>query len=348
MSAATEYEVILGNSNKRFSGVTSTMLQTLEHQHTKMSIAVLGKHHLPAHLSANAVSFFELARICRKPLSSGKYRVFHARRNDEMIQALVLKHLFRTKIRILFTSTAQRYHSRFTRFLMSKVDMIISTCQAAAKYLRKPPSAIVAHGIDTQAYKPPSQERADSPIEIGMFGRVRPQKGTDIFVRAAIELFKAKDNIHATIVGAIAEDQKDFVLSLQQEIDDAGLSDRIRFTGELPFEDIAPLFQGMHLVAALSTNEGFGLTVLEAMSSGCAVLASDAGAWPDIIEPGKHGEIVPAGDAKAAAQALKILTEDVQKLKAIGKAGRSHIIEHYSIEQEADALCDIYLQLQSQ
>jgi len=323
------------------------MLQTLEHQRKELSIVVLGQHHLPPHLRKHAVSFRQLVIICKTHLPDGRFRVFHARRNDEIIQALILKHLFSAKIKILFTSTAQRYHSRFTRFLISKTDSLISTCQAAASYLEQKPEEIIPHGIDTETYTH-SNERSDgASIEIGIFGRVRKQKGSDIFVKAAIDALKKHENVNATIVGAIAPDQQDFVKQLQKEIDQAGLSKRIKFTGELPFDNIPTLFRKMDLVLALSLNEGFGLTVLEAMSSGCAVLTSDAGAWPDIVASGVHGDIVKAGDLKATKEALTQLLSDRARLKKMGEAGRSHVLQHYKIEQESRALCSIYKRLQA-
>ena len=127
-------ELILGNSNKRFSGVTSTMLQVLSRQKNLISVAVLGDHFLPADITS--ISFFTLAKHGRTPLADGRFRVFHARRNNEMIQALILKTLFRAKLKIVFTSTAQRHHTRFTRWLISHMDGIISTCAAAAAPLQ--------------------------------------------------------------------------------------------------------------------------------------------------------------------------------------------------------------------
>ena len=84
-------EVLLGNSNNRFSGVTSTMLQTLEYQKREMNIRVLGAHNLND--TSLAITFKDAALRLRIPLKSGKYRVFHARRNNEMLQALILKQL---------------------------------------------------------------------------------------------------------------------------------------------------------------------------------------------------------------------------------------------------------------
>ena len=67
----------------------------------------------------------------------------------------------------------------------------------------------------------------------------------------------------------------------------AGLADRILFLGEVP--DIKPWYRRLSLYVAPSRNEGFGLTPLEAMASGAAVVASDAGAYAEMIEPGEDG-----------------------------------------------------------
>ena len=112
--------VILGNSNKRFSGVTSTMLQTMSYQQSLCEIWVLGNHNLPD--PSIAINFRQAVQICKE---SKTPVIFHARRNDEMIQALFLKKLCGANLKILFTSTAQREHSFLTKWLMQQVDAVI-------------------------------------------------------------------------------------------------------------------------------------------------------------------------------------------------------------------------------
>ena len=71
-----------------------------------------------------------------------------------MIQALIAKKVFGAKIRIVFTSTAQRNHSWLTRYLIGQMDGIVTTCQAAASYLIQKPSIVVPHGVNTETYHP--------------------------------------------------------------------------------------------------------------------------------------------------------------------------------------------------
>ncbi|MDG2035170.1 MAG: hypothetical protein P8J42_00970, partial [Pseudomonadales bacterium] len=188
-------ELILGNSNKRFSGVTSTMLQVLNKQLSLLPVAVLGDYFLPS--KVNAISFLDLIKYGRSTTATGQYRIFHARRNNEMIQALILKKLFGVKIKIVFTSTAQRHHTQFTRWLIKQMDGIISTCAAAASYLEQPADIIVPHGIDTGTYQPCinkeeswAQLGLPGKYGIGIFGRVRKQKGLDRLIDAALPLLK--------------------------------------------------------------------------------------------------------------------------------------------------------------
>jgi len=343
-------ELILGNSNPRFSGVTSTMLQVLKYQKDITKVVVLGSHHLSDGIPH--VTFGQLIKLCRKPLQEGRYRVFHARRNNEVIQALILKKCFGAKIRIAFTSTAQRQHSWITRYLIRQSDAIISTCSAAASYIKGGPDIIIPHGVDLDCYHPASDKQAawqelgfPGKYGIGIFGRVRHQKGVDILVRAAIPVLKKHSDFTVVICGETTPDQKKFENELKEAIDDANMSERFVFLGKQPFEALPRLFRAMHLVAALSRNEGFGLTVLEAMASGTAVLASEAGAWKDIVREGQDGFIVPCNDTEATRTKLDSMISSTEALETMGLEGRKRVEEHYSLEREARELYEFFSQL---
>ena len=102
----------------------------------------------------------------------------------------------------------------------------------------------------------------------------------------------------------------------------------------------------MSLVAALSRNEGFGLTVLEAMASGTAVLASEAGAWKEIVREGIDGHIVPCGDIDATTKQVDNMLTDLPALHKMGIQGRARVEADYTIEREASQLCQFLRQLQ--
>lgn len=353
MPAQQDIELILGNSNKRFSGVTSTMLQVLGHQKAHMNLAVMGEHHLPK--ETTCLSFMDAVRLCKKPLSDGRKRIFHARRNDEMIQAILLKKVFGAQICRVFTSTAQRHHSNFTKWLMSQMDGIITTCEAAGSYLEAPADAVIPHGIDLKTYYPSADKTADwkaldlaGQYGIGIFGRVRHQKGLDILIDAIIPLLKENPEPTVVIVGETTPNHQSFLDEQLVKMTNAGLSNRIVVLGKRPFSEIPTLFRSMSVVAALSRNEGYGLTAPEAMASGTAVIASEAGAWKEVVRDGIDGCVVPCGDVAATKQALtKILAKPPAELLEMGMNGHQRIQDCYTIEQEAESLCDFFKKLQS-
>ena len=348
-----EIELIIGNSNSNFSGVTSTMLQVLSHQRELINLRVMGKHHLPD--ESLAISFWQVARMCRKPLSNGKFRIFHARRVDEMIQALLLKYVFRAKIKVVFSSAAQRYRSGFTLWLTDRMDAVLAMCKASASYLHRKPDAIIYHGVKTDVYTPAKDkaqawqalnllpESVDKGKRgIAILGRVRKQKGVHLFVQGCIEVLDKYPDYAAVVVGSISSSNEDFVNELKTNIAEAGLSERIVFAGEQDFKDIPGIFSALSLVVALSDNEGFGLTILEAMSSGAAVLASEAGAWPEVVRQGEDGYVVPIKDQAAVSEKLDLMLAEPEKLAEMGSAGRARVLEHYSVAREAKELCDFF------
>lgn len=353
MEASKDIELILGNSNKRFSGVTSTMLQVLPHQQKLMQLTVLGRHHLDK--GTPHLSFSGARKLCRTTLPDGRKRVFHARRNDEMIQALLLKKMFGAKILPVFTSTAQRQHSKFTRWLMTQMSGIITTCSAAGSFLEKPADITIPHGIDLKTYFPTDNKaqawkELNLPGEygIGIFGRIRHQKGLDILIDAIIPLLKANSAPTIVIVGETTPSHQDYLDQQLVKLEKEGLKDRVVVLGKRPFSEIPRLFRAMTLIAALSRNEGYGLTAPEAMASGTAVLASEAGAWKDVVRNGLDGIVVPCGDINATRHALNQLLANTNKMLEMGKEGHQRIKDTYTIEQEAEALCNYFKGLQEQ
>ena len=145
-----EIELIIGNSKRNFSGITSTMLQVVAYQKHMIPLRIMGRSNLTD--PSLAISFWQVVKICQQPLTNGKFRIFHARRVDEMIQGVLLKYLFNAKIKLVFSSAAQRKRARFTRWLTRRMDAVIAMCKASASYLENPPSTIIYHGVNTLAY----------------------------------------------------------------------------------------------------------------------------------------------------------------------------------------------------
>src|SRR5207245_9210831 len=170
------------------------------------------------------------------------------------------------------------------------------------------------------AYRQPDRLGRDAN---GCFGRVRAQKGTDVFVDAMCRLLPRYPEFTAIIVGQVTPEQAPFANDLKKRIEAAGLQSRIVITGELPIEAVQRWYQRLTIYAFTSRNEGFGLTLIEAMAAGSALVAARAGAAELVVEDGITGVLVPAGDADALAAALAPLMRDPAGASAMGAPGRA-------------------------
>ena len=91
-----------------------------------------------------------------------------------------------------------------------------------------------------------------------------------------------------------------------------------------------------------SFGEGFGMVALEAMGRGRPVIASAVGGLPEIVEDGRTGLLIPAGDAEALARAIRELADDPARAAAMAAAGRARALEEFSQERCTDRIEAIY------
>lgn len=335
-----DLQVIVPNLHRRYSGVTAT---------NRMVAPRLAKLYRAAWFGSDApegisrLSVADVVKLWRRksPL------IWHARRNNEMIAGVVLRALG-WPLKLVFTSAAQRHHSWITRWLIRQMDAIIATSDISASFL-KVQSTVIPHGVDTDVYAPPGDRAAafaesglPGRYAIGCFGRVRAQKGTDVFVDAMCRLLPHYPEFTAVIVGQVTAEQTPFANDLKKRIEQAGLPSRIVITGELPIEGVQRWYQRLTIYAFTSRNEGFGLTLIEAMAAGNALVAARAGAAELVVEDGVSGVLIPTGDAEALAAALEPLMRDVALATAMGERGRTWVLEKFSLDAEAARIAEVY------
>jgi glycosyltransferase involved in cell wall biosynthesis len=308
-------------------------------------IAAMG-FHIPEGIPR--IRFRQFWRHCRR----GPWRIWHARRNIDMLAGLVLRHLLRFNLILVFTSAAQRRHSWITRFYYRHMDGLIATTSKAASFLYRE-AVVVRHGVDATVFFPP-EDRAAAWAErglpgrhgIGVFGRIRPRKGTEEFVQAIIQVLPRRPEWTAVVVGQTTEEFRPFELRLRGMLKEAGLEHRVHFTGFLKdSEEIPEWYQSLRVVVCPSRVEGFGLSCLEAMASGCPVVATSTGAWPEVITEGQDGYVVPCRDVNALADAILRITEDPQRISEMGQRAKEKISSQYRIEDEAGGILAVYRQL---
>ncbi|MEM7438096.1 MAG: glycosyltransferase family 4 protein [Pseudomonadota bacterium] len=337
-------ELFVTNFNPNFTGVSATAAGVLRAQAAMMDAALVG-HPLPgcpAPMTKRAA-----VRATKQP-KNRPFAIWHVRRNPEMRTAIWARDVLKKPMKVVFTSSAQRLHSAYPRWLIARMDAVIATTEAAADYVPNV-RAVVPHGVDVDRFAPaPDRAVAWKALEFGgargiaTVGRVRPEKGTDVFVDAMIAALPDLPDVVALIVGNTAREHQAFERRLKEKIAAADLTDRILFTGEVASEKLPDLMRAISLLVALPRYEGYGMTPLEAMSAATPFVGSDAGYYHAFSSQGRTGVVVAQEDAAAAASKVRAILSDPGRLENMGQAARDVAVSHYSVAQEAAADIAVY------
>jgi mannosyltransferase len=338
--SADNLQLIVPNLHRRYSGVTATNRMVAPKLAQLFRAAWFG---LDAPDGIARMTIADLLKLWRRrtPL------IWHARRNNEMIAGVLLRSLG-WPLKLVFTSAAQRHHTWITRWLIRRMDAIIATSEISASFLKRA-AMVITHGVDTNVYSSPADRATrfaagglPGRYAIGCFGRVRAQKGSDVFVDAMCRLLPCYPDFTAVMVGAITPEQSSFANDLKKRIESAGLQSRIVITGELAIEEVQRWYQRLTIYAFTSRNEGFGLTLIEAMAAGAALVASRAGAAELVVEDGVTGVLTSSGDVEALVAALEPLMRDPGLAAAMGARARVRVLEKFSLDAEANAIAEVY------
>ncbi|MXU65855.1 glycosyltransferase family 4 protein [Oceanomicrobium pacificus] len=341
-------DIVVANQHARFTGVSATVAALVPLQQEEREIAVVDTGGLGL---SGTWPLRSVVRAGWSATSDGRPRIWHARRDVEMLTGLWLKYGLGQNWRLVFTSAAPRRHGRVLRGIMGRMDAIIATSERAASHLDWY-TTVVPHGVDTDDFTPPPDKAAAVATSgiparylIGCFGRLRESKGTDLAVEALCATLPDRPDWGAFFTG-LAKDES-YISDLKSKIESAGLSDRVRFLGDLEAEAIRDWYRRTDILLAASRTEGFGLTPLEGMASGAMAVTSGAGYWPELIRPGVNGARFATGDAADLARVLSPFLDDPNHVRALGLSARTDVVAHHSIRAEVAGIHDLYDRLRA-
>ena len=200
----------------------------------------------------------------------------------------------------------------------------------------------IPNGVDTRRFVPlPAADRQTLRRQLGL-----PQAPVAIFTGRLVAE-KCIDQLIA-VWPAVRVAHPDACLLLlgtgpQEETLRQAASAGIRFTGRV--EDVVPFLQAADLFVLPSATEGLSVALLEAMAAGLAPVATAVGGTPDLIEHGRNGWLIPAGDPAALQNAILTLFADRQQRQQMSQRGRQQVVREYALPVVAQRLRTLYDQL---
>lgn len=338
-------ELYVTNFNRNFTGVSATAANVVRQQSNQFDMQLVG-HALPG--CPTPITAAIARKQSQHPPTNKPFSIWHVRRNPEMRVAIWARDVLRLPIRIVFTSAAQRRHSTYPRWLISRMDAVVATTERAADFVPHV-RAVVPHGVDTNVFTP-ADDRATTWQQLGYggtlgiatVGRIRPEKGTDVFVDAMLRLLPNLPGAVALVIGRAGGKHDAFQKTLQDRIAKAGLSDRILFPGEIPAADLPAVMRGVSLVMQLPRYEGYGMAPLEGMASGVPFVGSEAGYYRAFSSQGKSGLIVPLEAPEDAAEAALAILSEPDRHASLSRAARDIAVNGFSSAREAAGINAVY------
>lgn len=303
-------------------------------------------HYYPTLLRELTASRPDVFHIDEEPYNLATFLAVRAATALRIRHATPVKTIFFTWQNLL-----RRYPPPFNwmeRHVLMHVDGGIAGNQEAAQVCRAKGFAgdmpvIPQFGVDETRFHPMDQSaRPHGAFTIGYAGRLVPEKGVDVLLRAVAGL---PGNARLVVIGAGPERA-----ALERLSGALGLAGRVTFQPPRPSTDMPQVYAQFDVLvlpsrAQASWKEQFGRVLIEAMACGVPVIGSTCGEIPNVI--GETGLIFAENDAEALRAQLARLIASPSLRETLARRGRERIQAHYTMRRIADQTVEVYRWLQT-
>ncbi|UWQ78532.1 glycosyltransferase [Leisingera sp. S132] len=295
------------------------LIYLAEAAHVKQRCAAEGVQHMHAHFGTNSAAVAMLAHVLGGPAYSF---TVHGPEEFDAPHALSLgEKISRAAFTAGVSSFGKSQLSRWAPF--AKWDSL----------------KVVHCGIEPERFAGPVP-LPGGPLRLAAIGRFVEQKGQMVLVRAMAQLVAQVPDAQLALIGD-GEMRPD----LEAAIAELGLQRNITLTGWLAEDGVRQELGRAHALVMPSFAEGLPMVVMEAMAAARPVIATYVAGTPELVQPGKTGWLIPAGDETALAEALLELSETPKERRAeLGQAGRTRVLERHDSAREAARLAGHFRQ----
>jgi L-malate glycosyltransferase len=215
---------------------------------------------------------------------------------------------------------------------------------------------MIHNAADLESFKPELQVRAKTRVSLGLHetqavvgivGQLTPRKGQLELIEAFAKVAREFPQAVLLIAGEpLFNRDEEYAEQLYKTTASLGITDRVRFLGAR--NDVPKLMQAMDVLVVNSHEEPFGLTVLEGLASGIAVISTAVGGTPEMITNGENGCLLPARDNEALAESLITLLHESELRAWLGRNARKVAEARFSTNRFRREVDAFYMQLPHQ
>ncbi len=337
---STEIIEELGHQCITVCNPDSTVFETSSKSAKKLTLSLKTSFHLLPLYAA-----FRLAQI----INANNIDIIHIHWSKDFNLAVFAKLFSSRNVKLIYTRhmAITRYKNDFYhKFLYSHVDRFIviskQLMKEASKFLPLKESRIklLYHGVNKPDSKVPDCDKfklTNTPgnyLHVAIFSRIEEGKGQHLLVEA-VHMLKARNKeIHVTVIGHVMDQA--YYQNLKTSIHKYKLNAQFHFH---PFIESASSYMPCFDVIALTTYaETFGLVLIEAMQSGVAVIGSNAGGVPEIINDQLTGLLFEPGDVESLTRKIEYYYDNPDSRKEIAAHGQKFVAMNFSEQQHKNSL----------
>lgn len=314
-----------------------------------------GLAHITLARRSRALPLLAAWRLARL-IVQGEVDVLHMHWGHDLLLAALAKRWASRPVRLVYTrqmaltrAKADAYH----RFLYRQIDLYLTITDKLLRQARQllplPEERVqrLYYGVPAPAPLSEAEQRVlrhtlnipQGVFAIGLIGRMEEQKGQHLLIEAVQHLRAAGIPAHATLIGPAMD--ATYEQRLRREIDERDLRDAVVLYGphKSPM-DVMPAFDAVVLATRMET---FGLVLAEAMRCGVAVIGTNAGGVPEIIEDGVTGLLFAPEDSVHLARQLEHLARNEALRRQLAAAGKARADDLFAEERHYKRLAAVLL-----
>lgn len=282
-----------------------------------------------------------------KIVRKNRIDILHCQSGDILLYSILNK-LLNPKIKLFHTIHDTNIYMNYSKWIIL-IDKyitknVISISHAVTKDIiqqgiRIQKVKLIYNGIDLKKFTFKENFKSGNMTKIGCVARIMPQKkGQDVLIKA-IELVKENHpDIICYFAGTHPKEHPEFLNQLLGIVQEKGLESHIKFLGNI--DDIPSFLKEIDIFVLPSFNEGFGISLIEAMASGLPVITTNIDGPREITQKGEYGRLFNPGDFKQLSEEIGYIIDNPEKLNL--KNTYKYIKQEYSIENVVCKLRDLY------